>query len=50
MDKTKPKGPDFLIIDNFVDALEDVEMTDLINARIETQMLTEGMCDVEEIS
>ena len=36
MDRSKPKGPDYLIIDNFEDTFENLEKADLINARSET--------------
>ena len=48
MDRSRPKGPDYLIIDNFVDTFSDLEKADLIDARNEVQTLTERSCDGEE--
>ena len=33
MDRSRPKGLDYLIIDNFLEYFEDLEKTDLISAR-----------------
>ena len=48
MDRSRPEGPDYLIIDNFVDIFSDFEMADLINTRNEVQALTEQFCISEE--
>ena len=50
MDRSKPQGPDYLIIDNFVDTFSNLEKADLINALTETYILTSHLCDVEEDS
>ena len=33
MDRSRPKGLDYLIIDNFLESFQDLEKTDLISAR-----------------
>ena len=43
MDRTKPKGPDFLIIDNFAETFE-LEKTDLMNARREAEDIKKSAC------
>ena len=40
MDRSRPKGPDYLIIDNFLDTFNNLEKADLINARSDVQGLT----------
>ena len=50
MDRLRPKGPDYLIIDTFVDNFEILEQDDLIKARNEAQSLTKKQCDEEKDS
>ena len=33
MDRSKPKGPDYLVIDNFVEIFESLDKTHLVRAR-----------------
>ena len=41
MDRSRPKGPDFLIMDNFFDYFENfIEKTDMMSARSEAEELT----------
>ena len=44
MDRTRPKGPDFLIMDNFAE-LFGLAKTDLIGARSEAEDLKEVACN-----
>ena len=41
MNRTSPKGPDYLIIDNFFEMFGDLEKADLITARSEAEFLSE---------
>ena len=50
MDRSKPKGPDYLIIDNFEDTFANLEKADLINALSEAQTLSKHSCEVDEDS
>ena len=50
MDRSRPKGPDYLIIDNLVDAFENLNKNDLMNARVEVQALAMYFCDMDEDS
>ena len=44
MDRTRPKGPDYLIIDNFAEAF-GLEKADLMGARSEAEDLKEVVCN-----
>ena len=44
MDRTRPKGPNFLIIDNFAEAF-GLEKEDLIGARSEAEDIKEVACN-----
>ena len=44
MDRTRPKGPDYLIIDNFAEAF-GLENADLLGARSEAEDLKEVVCN-----
>ena len=44
MDRTKPKGPDFLIIDNFAETF-GIEKADLLGARSEAEDIKEAACN-----
>ena len=44
MNRTRPKGPDFLIIDNFAEAF-GLEKEDLIGARSEAEDIKEVACN-----
>ena len=48
MDRSKPKGPDYLIIDNFFDVFQDIPESDLIDARKEAELISDGICNVEK--
>ena len=41
MDRARPKGPDYIIIDNFLDIFESLEQDDLINAKSEVKAISE---------
>ena len=47
-DRKRPKGPDYLIIDNFLEIFEDLEKTDLVHARGEAEKLSSEACAAEE--
>ena len=47
MDRSRTKGPDYLVIDNFVEIFKDLEKSDLINVRSEAEKLTEKTCYYE---
>ena len=47
-DRTKPKGPDYLIIDSFLETFESLEKADLINARSEAEEISNLVCDLRE--
>ena len=44
MDRSRPKGPDYLIIDNFEETFPDLEKNDLINARSEAEKNAGDIC------
>ena len=44
MDRKRPKGPDFLIIDNFVEMF-GIDKADLIDARSESEQIKEAACN-----
>ena len=44
MDRSRPKGPDYLIIDNFINFFQ-LEKADLINARKEFEEMTVECCN-----
>ena len=48
MDRSKPKGPDYLIIDNFFDVFQDMQESDLINARKEAELISDQICNAEK--
>ena len=43
MDRSRPKGPDYLIIDNLADYFK-LDVADLMNARKEAVELTDLSC------
>ena len=43
MDRSKPKGPDFLVMDNFLENL-DLEKEDLKDARSEAEHMSRDLC------
>ena len=45
MDKSRPKGPDYLIIDNLVETFADLEKADLTSARREVEKIVEHFCN-----
>ena len=46
MDRKRPKGPDYLIIDNFVDFFE-IDKADLIDAKREAEGMSDFSCSSE---
>ena len=44
MDRSRPKGPDYLVMDN-LDEIFGLNKADLISARKEAEKLTEAICD-----
>ena len=48
MDRSRSKGPDYFVIDNFAQTFNDLEKADLINARSEALTHTSYGCDEEE--
>ena len=46
MDRKRPKGPDYLIIDNFADLFE-IDKADLINAKREAEGMPDFSCSSE---
>ena len=44
MDRTRPKGPDYLIIDNFAEVFQ-LDKTDLIDARSEAEGIKDVACN-----
>ena len=44
MDRSKPKGPDYLIIDNLVENFDTIEKANLVNARGAAEALSENIC------
>ena len=43
-DRSRSKGPDYLIIDNFANFFK-LDKADLINARKEAEEMTDGLCN-----
>ena len=50
MDRSRPKGPDYLIIDNLVDVFANLNKNDLMKAWVEAQTLAKHFCDMDEDS
>ena len=48
MDRSRPKGPDYLIIDNFEETFPDLEKKDLIDARSEAEILAGDVCGSQD--
>ena len=46
MDKKRPKGPDYLIVDNFADFFQ-IDKADLIDAKREAEEMTDFSCNSE---
>ena len=46
MDRKRPKGPDYLIIDNFADFFQ-IDMSDLIDAKREAEKMSDFSCNSE---
>ena len=44
MDRSKPKGPDYLIIDNLVESFDTIEKANLVNARGAAEGLADDIC------
>ena len=44
MDRSKPKGPDYLIIDNLAEILDSFEKANLVNARGAAEGLADDIC------
>ena len=44
MDRTRPKGPDYLVADNIFDILSDLTKDDLMAARSEAEELSSYVC------
>ena len=47
MDRSKPKGPDYLIIDNLVEIFDTFEKANLVNARRTAEALSKIICDLD---
>ena len=48
MDRKRPKGLDYLVVDNFVEIFEDLEKADLVQARAEAEAHSKYVCDAGE--
>ena len=48
MDRSRPKGPDYLVIDNFVDMFDWLEQNDLIQARTEVEGISDQINGLEK--
>ena len=48
MDRSKPKGPDYLIIDNLVEIFESMEKANLVNARGTAESFSDLICDLDQ--
>ena len=49
MDRSKPKGPDYIIIDNFEEIFRDKKIDiDLIEARKEAKLETDQACNKKD--
>ena len=48
MDRAKPKGPDYLIIDNLVEIFDTFEKANLVNARGTAEALSDEICRLDE--
>ena len=44
MDRSKPKGPDYLVIDNFINYFK-LDKADLLDARNYAQLFTDKVCN-----
>ena len=49
MDRTKPKGPDYLIIDNLLEIFGDFQKADLMAARHEAELLASRICEIADV-
>ena len=45
MDRSKPKGPDYLIIDNLAEIFDSFEKANLENARLHAEELSDDICN-----
>ena len=45
MDRSKPKGPDYLIIDNLNEVFDSFEKANLVNARVSAEELSNDICN-----
>ena len=45
MDRSRPKGPDHLIIDNFLETFKNLKKDDLISAKNEAEQISSLVCD-----
>ena len=46
MDRTKPKGPDYIVIDNLFEIFEDLNKDVLLAARKDAEQTTNELCDL----
>ena len=48
MDRSKPKGPDYLIIDDLVEIFDTFEKADLVHARGTAESFSDLICDLDQ--